>query len=94
MDYAIVHTNLPPQTTPPYQPQLPNDSLPPDTGALNPWFDVEERTSDAVLYRVCATPRKASGAIVRTGEGFGGLEPEGRFERAGSKVMRGNWCSS
>ena len=69
VDYAIVHTNLPPQTTPPYQPQLPNDSPPPDTGALNPWFDVEERTSDAVLYRV----RNAAQGIRRHRPDRGGL---------------------
>ena len=80
VDYAIVHTKLPPETTPPYQPGLPNDSLPPDTGVLNPWFEVEERTSDAVVYRVRAAPRKVSGALVRAGDGFGALEPEGPFE--------------
>lgn len=77
MDYVVVHTNLPPQTRVPYQPQLPADALPPDTGSLNPWLAVVSRTPDAVLYRVLDRPRRATGAVARFGEGFGGREPEG-----------------
>ena len=77
VDYAVIHTLLPPQTRPPYQPQLPDDSMPPNVGALNPWFRVAARTRDAVIYRVLSIPRRASGAVVRPTSGFGAAEPEG-----------------
>jgi hypothetical protein len=77
IDYAVVHTRLPPQTTVPYQPQLPDDSLPRDAGALNPWFHAVARTPDAVVYRIRAAPVAGSGAVVRAGDGFGAIEPEG-----------------
>jgi hypothetical protein len=76
VDYAVVHTRLPPQTTPPYQPQLPDDSMPADAGSLNPWLRVAARTPDAILYRVLSTPRSSSGAFVRPSEGFGPPERE------------------
>ncbi|HWH13663.1 MAG TPA: hypothetical protein VNT51_02890, partial [Miltoncostaeaceae bacterium] len=74
--YAVVHTDLPPQTRPPYQPQLPDDSLPADAGANNPWFEPLRRTPDAVVYRVRSSPRAGGGAAARTGAGFGAPEPE------------------
>jgi len=74
--YAVVHTDLPPQTTPPYQPALPDDSLPADAGARNPWFQRVARTPDAVIYRVRATPRPSGGVVARTEGGFGAPEPE------------------
>jgi hypothetical protein len=78
IDFAVVHTRLPPQTRPPYQPQLPDDSMPADAGAINPWFQMQWRTSDAVIYRVLATPRRVSGTVIRVGPGFGSREREGR----------------
>jgi hypothetical protein len=80
IDYAIVHTALPPQTRVPYQPQLPDDSMPADSGASNPWFRAAARTPDAVIYRVLDTPRRVSGALVRPGDGFGSAEQEGAFD--------------
>jgi hypothetical protein len=77
IDYAIVHTRLPPQTTVPYQPELPDDSMPRDAGALNPWFQEVARTPDAVIYRLRPAPVVSSGAVARAGDGFGGIEPEG-----------------
>jgi hypothetical protein len=76
IDYAIIHTALPPQTTVPYQPGLPDDSMPANSGALNPWFQRVARTPDAVIYRVLGSPRQTAGAVVRPGEGFGPPEPE------------------
>jgi hypothetical protein len=77
IDYAVVHTRLPPATTPPYQPHVLDDSMPRDAGALNPWFQVVARTPDAVIYRVRAAPVASRGAVVRPGAGFGASEPEG-----------------
>jgi hypothetical protein len=50
--YAVIHTKLPPSTSPPYQPQLPDDSMPATAGASNPWFEKVGQTSDAVIYRI------------------------------------------
>jgi hypothetical protein len=78
IDYVVVHTDLPPPSTPPYQPQLPADSMDPKTGSLNPWLKEVARTSDAVLYRVLDSPRAAtSGTLATLGVGFGAPEPEG-----------------
>jgi hypothetical protein len=77
VDYAVVHTSLPPPTTVPFQPQLPEDSMPRDAGAENPWFQAVARTPDAVIYRVRAAPAATSGAVVRAGGGFGASEREG-----------------
>ena len=89
IDYAVVHTLLPPQTRPPYQPELPNDSMPPDVGALNPWFRLHARTRDAVIYRVLSTPRRASGAVARPTSGFGAVEPEGAGRARWLEAPRG-----
>ena len=89
IDYAVVHTLLPPQTRPPYQPELPNDSMPPDVGALNPWFRLHARTRDAVIYRVLSTPRRASGAVARPTSGFGAVEPEGEGRARWLEAPRG-----
>ena len=77
VDYAIVHTKLPPPTTFPFQPVFPDDSLPRDTGAENPWFAVAAKTPDAVIYRVRSAPASSRGAIVRAADGFGPTEQEG-----------------
>ena len=50
--YVVVHTKLPPSTSPPYQPQLPDDSMPETAGASNPWFERVKQTADAVIYRI------------------------------------------
>jgi hypothetical protein len=90
IDFAVVHTRLPPQTRPPYQPQLPDDSMPADTGAINPWFQLAARTSDAVIYRVLGTPRRVSGTVVRVGPGFGSREREGRVGAYWMQEQTGN----
>jgi hypothetical protein len=77
IDYAVVHTRLPPQTTPPYQPALPDDSMPRDAGAINPWFEPVARTPDAVLYRIRSRPTEAANAVGHLAAGFGGPELEG-----------------
>jgi hypothetical protein len=79
IDYAVVHTQLPPPTTDPYQPIFPEDDMPRDAGSINPWLAVVERTPDAVVYRVLQKPRASEQALVRAGRGFGGLEHEGKF---------------
>jgi hypothetical protein len=79
IDYAVVHTRLPPQTTVPYQPELPDDSLSADTGALNPWFRVAARTPDAVVYRVLGAPHRTAGALARIASGFSFHEQEGAY---------------
>ena len=89
VDYAIVHTRLPPQTRAPYQPELPDDSMPPDTGAVNPWFRIAARTPDAIVYRVLDAPRRASGAIARPTSGFGQPEPEGRSRARWLEARKG-----
>lgn len=77
VDYVVVHTDLPPQTRPPYQPALPPDALPPDAGAANPLLAVAARTPDAVIYRLLSTPRRVAPAVdVSAGRGIGGPEPE------------------
>jgi hypothetical protein len=77
IDYAVVHTRLPPPTTPPYQPALSDDSMPVAAGRLNPWLQPVARTPDAVIYRVLAKPKSISGVAVQPTAGFGGSEPEG-----------------
>lgn len=76
IEYAVVHTDLPPPTTPPYQPALGDDSLPADTGSRNPWFDRVGSTRDAVIYRVRTAPRPGGAVVARTGAGFGAREQE------------------
>lgn len=50
--YVVIHTRLPPSTSPPYQPQLPDDSMSASAGASNPWFEKVRTTSDSVIYRI------------------------------------------
>jgi hypothetical protein len=76
IDYVVVHTRLTSVTRPPYQPALPDDSMPRSAGALNPWLSRVMATSDAVIYRVRDTPRPVRGGVVRAGVGFGPPEPE------------------
>lgn len=80
VDVVVIHTSLPPLTTPPYQPSVPTDALPAATGSLNPWFEKIRNTADAILYRVRVTPRVVEGAFVTFGDGWG--PPERR--RSGS----------
>jgi hypothetical protein len=77
--YAVVHTNLvPPQTFPPYQPPYPDDSLSPNAGAQNPWFDRVRILDDAVIYRIRSEPRAAKPvAAASYGSGFGVEESDG-----------------
>jgi hypothetical protein len=77
IDYAVVHTRLPPQTRPPYQPALPDDSMPSDAGRLNPWFREVARTDDAVIYRVLPKLKRVQGIVARPTAGFGLPEPQG-----------------
>jgi hypothetical protein len=77
IDYAVMHTRLPPSTTFPYQPALPPDAIPADAGSLNPWLAPARRTSDAVIYRVLDRPRTVTGAAARPAAGFGFEETEG-----------------
>jgi hypothetical protein len=76
-DYAIVHTRLPPQTFPPYQPALPDDSMSITAGSANPWLTEVRRTPDAVVYKVLDAARPI--AAVRASRGFGDPEPEGNL---------------
>lgn len=76
VDYAVVHTKLEPSTTPPYQPPLPDDSLPRSAGVANPWFEPVTETSDAVIYRVRSSPSPAQGVAVTEVSGFDRPEPE------------------
>jgi hypothetical protein len=76
VDFVVVHTQLPSQTTFPYQPILPPDAMPADAGSLNPWFVEASRTPDAILYRVRDSPRRITGAIARPTQGFGPAELE------------------
>jgi hypothetical protein len=50
--------------------------MPPDAGALNPWFAPAGRTGDAVIYRVRSAPARVTGTAVMPLTGFGGLERE------------------
>lgn len=58
IDYALVHTRLPPPATTPYQAALPPDALPPSAGSANPWFRRVARTPDAVVYRILPAPER------------------------------------
>lgn len=70
--YAVVHTVLPPSTTPPYQPVLPDDSLPRGLVAGYPQLRLEVRLPDADVYRVLPAPRPTGrvAGVVNFGEGF------------------------
>jgi hypothetical protein len=67
IDYAVVHTKLPPQTTPPYQPALPDDSEPRDAGAENPWFQLVTKTPDAMIYRIRSRPKAVRSRTAEAG---------------------------
>jgi hypothetical protein len=75
IDYVVVHTSLPPATTPPYQPLLPSDAMPAATGSLNPWLQRTGDTPGAIIYRVLALPRETSGALITFADGWGAPEP-------------------
>ena len=57
VDYAVVHTRLPPPTFPPYQPEMPSDALAPTAGSRNPWLQVVRR-SPTRLCTACSQRRK------------------------------------
>jgi hypothetical protein len=76
--YAVVHTALPPSTMPPYQPALPDDSLPPTAGLANPWFERVALVRDAVVYRIRSKPGQARPLVAAAyGSGFGDQESDG-----------------
>jgi len=76
VDYAVVHTDLEPATTPPYQPPLPDDSLPSTAGSQNPWFERVDQTPDSVIYRVRPLASPTRGVAVTEISGFDRPEPE------------------
>ncbi len=84
VDYAVVHTDLPAPTFPPYQPALPDDSLPRDAGRDNPYLREVRRTPDAVIYEVRDRPTRVEGAVVGFAAGWGEVEadPGGRWRWA------------
>ncbi len=70
--YAVVHTDLPPSTTPPYQPFLPDDSLRRGLVTGYPQLRLERRLPGADVYRVLDSPRPTGrvAGVVNFGEGF------------------------
>jgi hypothetical protein len=76
IDYAVIHTELPPATFPPYQPRFPNDSMSRDAGSRNPWFRRLETTPDAVIYRIVRPASIGSRVFAEYGANFGGSEKE------------------
>jgi hypothetical protein len=80
--YAVVHTALPPATTPPYQPALPDDSLPRGLVAGYPQLRLAARLPDADVYEVLPTPRPTTrvAGVVNFGPGF--FPPEGPARNA------------
>lgn len=87
--YAIVHTNLPPATYPPYQPPQPPDELPPGLVEGYPRLERVLTLPDAAVYRVLATPKPAGppAGTVSFGAGFFAPEgpPGGRFRWMGTR---------
>jgi hypothetical protein len=82
IDYAVIHTKMPPRTYPPYQPRLDDDSLPPDAGQSNPWFEHHATVGDAVIYKIADRPRSFDrAALIAFGSGFGDVENEAGSNR-------------
>lgn len=75
--YAIVHTRLPARTYPPYQPGLPDDSLPRDLLADYPHLRLEKRFPEADVYRVLRTPAPSTRIASPIAFGAGFFPPEG-----------------
>jgi hypothetical protein len=76
--YAVIHTELPPSTMPPYQPALPDDSISPNAGAANPWFERFAVVPGATIYRIRSQPTSARPSFASAyGSGFGEEETDG-----------------
>jgi hypothetical protein len=76
--YAVVHTELPPSTMPPYQPALPDDSISPNAGGGNPWFDRFAVVPGATIYRIRSEPGRTKPSFASAyGSGFGDEESDG-----------------
>jgi hypothetical protein len=76
--YAVVHTELPPSTMPPYQPALPDDSISPNAGAANPWFERFAVVRGATIYRIRSQPAPPRPSFASAyGSGFGEEETDG-----------------
>jgi O-antigen/teichoic acid export membrane protein len=77
--YAVVHTKLPPATYPPYQPVLPDDSLPRGYVTGYPGLHLVKRLPDAEVYRVVkARPAARGGRLAGPAvAGAGFYPPEG-----------------
>ena len=72
VDYVVVHTDLPPATYPPYQPALPDDSLPADLLVGYPRLERVAELDGAEVYRVLdrAQPSERVAGAVAVGAGF------------------------
>ena len=77
--YAIVHTALPPATYPPYQPRLPDDSLPAGYVEGYPSLRLVERLEGSEVYRIlpAAAPGPADRLAGPAVAGAGFHPPEG-----------------
>jgi hypothetical protein len=64
VDYVIIHTKLPPRTYPPYQPVLPDDSIPDPHIKDGYGLVLKKRFSDALVYKVVEPARKFTSVIV------------------------------
>lgn len=89
VDLVIVHTALPPATYPPYQPVLPDDSLPARAVEGYPQLELVREFPGAEVYRVLDEPRQTArvAGAVRTGDGFYPPEPSptGPFQWMGDR---------
>jgi len=76
VDYVVVHTDLPPATYPPYQPVLPDDSLP--EGMLDgyPQLELVATFPDAEVYRVLPKARTTDRIAGAVSFGAGFYPPE------------------
>lgn len=73
--YAVIRTDLPSPTFPPYQPSLPIEEMRRTDGSKNPWFQPYRRTKDAVIYKVLPKPSRVTDyAVVGFEAGWGDLE--------------------
>lgn len=91
VDLVIVHTSLPPATYPPYQPVLPDDSLPARLLEGYPQLELVREFPGSEVYRVLDEPRETArvAGAVRTGEGFYPPEPSatGPFQWMGDRAL-------
>lgn len=80
VDYVIVHTKLPPRTYPPYQPVLPDDSIP-DPGIQSGYgLALVKKFDDALVYKVVKPERMFTGVTLSPSTGFEQAErwPDGK----------------